>query len=96
MVMMMESLNTKHDYKLETLFLAVSIADRYLLYLANRCVEAPCLVLLGVTAMMLAAKLEQFEIPCFDLMDHFLVESHGIGVSLDEFVKLELKVLKAV
>ena len=58
MVIMMESLHKMHNYKLETLFLAVSIADRYLLYLANRATEAPCLVLLGITAMMLAAKLE--------------------------------------
>ena len=55
---MMESLNTMQEYKLDTLFLAVSIADRYLLHLANRSTEAPCLVLLGVTSMMLAAKLE--------------------------------------
>ena len=46
--------------------------------------------------MMLAAKLEQFEIPCLELMDHFLIESHGVGVSLNEFVKLEMKVLKAL
>jgi len=58
MVMMMESLNKLQEYKLETVFLAVSIADRYLLHLANRSSGAPCLVLLGVTCMMLAAKLE--------------------------------------
>ena len=72
MVMMMEKLNDMQNYKLETLFLAVSIADRYLLRLARRQQEAPCLVLLGVTTMLLAAKLEQAEIPCFDVMHHFL------------------------
>jgi len=29
-------------------------------------------------------------------MDHFLKESHGIGVSLEDFVKLELQVLVAL
>ena len=46
--------------------------------------------------MMLAAKLEQFEIPCFDVMHHFLNKSHGVGVTLGDFVKLEIKVLKAL
>ena len=36
MVMMMEKLNEMQSYKIETLFLAVSIADRYLLSLANK------------------------------------------------------------
>ena len=96
MVIMMESLSSRQDYKLETLFLAVSIADRYLIYLANRSTEAPCLVLLGFTSMMLAAKLEQSIVPCFEMMYHFLVESHGIGVSYEKFLKLELEVLKAL
>ncbi len=46
--------------------------------------------------MMLSAKLEQFEIPSFEVMDYFLVESHGIRVSLTEFVKLEITILKAL
>ena len=36
MVMIMEKLNDMQNYKLETLFLAVSIADRYLLSLASK------------------------------------------------------------
>ena len=46
--------------------------------------------------MLLAAKLEQAEIPCFEVMHHFLHKSHGVGVSLAEFVKLEIEVLKAL
>ena len=46
--------------------------------------------------MMLAAKLEQFEIPSFDVMHHFLVQSHGVGVTLADFVKLEITILKAL
>ena len=36
MVLIMEKLNEMQNYKLETLFLAVSIADRYLLSLASK------------------------------------------------------------
>lgn len=43
--------------------------------------------------MMLAAKLEQNEIPSFNLMNHFLHESHGVQVSIEDFVNLELQVL---
>ena len=58
MVLLIEELHTMKQYKIETLYLAVSLADRYLVYIAFTEKEPPCLVTLAVTCVLLAAKLE--------------------------------------
>ena len=58
MIHLIEDLNTKRNYKLETFYLAVNIADHYLMNLALEGREAPDLVLLGTTSLLLAAKIE--------------------------------------
>ena len=57
MVLLMEELWRLRDYRLETLYLSVSIADNYLMKLATTNQKAPCLVTLGMTCLFLAAKL---------------------------------------
>ena len=58
MVILIEDLHRHKGYKIDTLFLAVSIADRYLVNMAVEGQKAPCLVTLGVTCLLMAAKLE--------------------------------------
>ena len=58
MVLLIEQLHAVKDYKIETLHLAVSIADRYLVHLSIETNEPPCLVTLAVIALLMAAKLE--------------------------------------
>ena len=58
MVMLIEDLCALKQYKIETLYLAVSIADRYLVNIAVQCKEAPCLITLAVVSLLMAAKLE--------------------------------------
>lgn len=57
-VALIENLQQKKQYKLETLYLAVSIADRYLVNLAISDQAAPNLVNLAVVATLIAAKIE--------------------------------------
>ena len=54
----MEELSDLKKYKIETFYLAVSLADRYLAKLARIEKEAPCLVTLSTTCTFMAAKLE--------------------------------------
>ena len=68
MILLLEDINTKRGYKLETFYLGVNIADHYLMKLALEGREAPHLVLLGVTSLFLAAKLEQPSSPCLENM----------------------------
>lgn len=58
MVLLLEELNEEEEWNDETLMLAVSIADRYLLNLSREKAVAPCLVTLSVTCLMIAAKIE--------------------------------------
>ena len=58
MVILIEDLHRHKGYKIDTLMLAVSIADRYLVNLAVEGQKAPCLVTLGVTCLLIGAKLE--------------------------------------
>lgn len=67
MVCLIEQLQSLKGYRLETLYLAVSIADRYLNQLFQRSLQAPNLVTLSVAAIMLAAKLNQPLKPSFNL-----------------------------
>ena len=46
-------------YKEETLYLAASLCDRYLVNLAVMNMEAPCLIKLAIICTLIAAKLEQ-------------------------------------
>ena len=58
MILLIEDLYKSRSYKLETFYLAVSIADHYLMKLASQYRPAPCLVHLGATVLLVAAKIE--------------------------------------
>ena len=59
MIRLIESIHRAKNYKLDTLYLAVNIADRYLANLSQRGHPSPSLVLLVVTSLMIAAKARQ-------------------------------------
>lgn len=65
MVQLIEQIHHIKDYKEETLFLAVSIADRYLALLAVLHGLVPSLIELGVISIMLAAKLNEHLSPSY-------------------------------
>ena len=96
MVILIEELHRKKKYRIETLFLAVSIADRYLINLTVSGREAPCLVNLGVTCLLIAAKLTQPLRPKFDLMNNLLKAGYNVSVKKHEFVTLEKDILKSL
>lgn len=58
MLTLMEDLNREKQYKEETLFIAASLADRYLVNLAVKNQPAPSLIRLAIIATLLSAKLE--------------------------------------
>ena len=93
MILLIELLNTKKSYKLETFFLAVNIADRYLQALARQGAEAPSHVLLAVTAIMIAGKHNESMRPCFDYTALALPELLRDKVSLQQFINLEIRIL---
>lgn len=71
MVLLMERIHAMNDFKVETFYTAISLADRYLMiFVTNRVVKStsafgdvPCLTTLAVTCLMMASKLEEKVIP---------------------------------
>ena len=96
MVCLIEQLQSLKGYRLETLYLAVSIADRYLNQLFQRSLQAPNLVTLSVTAIMLAAKLNQSLKPSFNLTVSLLPQSLQTLVSRHSFLELERDILRVL
>lgn len=62
-------------YKIETLFLACSIVDRFLQKLSVQGCKAPDLVLLAAVGLMIAAKLTEHAKPCFEFTIRILPPS---------------------
>ena len=59
MILMIQEIHAVKKYKLSTLYLAISLLDRYLVNIVNEDQEeVPCLITLAVTSLLLAAKLE--------------------------------------
>jgi len=84
------------EYKEETFFLAVSLADRYLVHIAVLGYESPCLLTLGTTTILMAAKLEQPISPSFSRMVRMVDESFGLKVDKQTLIDLEESVIKVL
>ena len=78
MVMLIEELINLKEYKLETLYLAVSIADKYLVNIAVKGEKAPCLITLAVVCVLMGAKMEQPISPSFNRMIYLMFTQHGM------------------
>ena len=89
-------MNNVKSYKLETLYLAVSLADRYLVNIAIRGEKAPCLINLGITCILMAAKLEEPVSPSFDYIIKLLKEKHQTEIVKEDLLDLEEKILIAL
>ena len=74
MVRLIEQLVVLREYKIETIFLALSLADRYLAQITVKKEQAPCLIILATTCVLIAAKLEQPVSPSFNLMINLVNE----------------------
>ena len=68
MVNLIEQIHAVKDYRTETLYLAVSLMDKYLAILTMDNRTPPCLITLSVTCLLMAAKLAQPISPSFSRM----------------------------
>ena len=96
MVMLIEEFANLKEYKLDTLYLAVSLADRYLVNIAVRGEKAPCLISLAVICILMAAKMEQPISPSFNRMILLLYENHKIKLKKVDLLDLEEKILRTL
>ena len=68
MIILIIDLHKAKGYKTETLFLACSIADRFLYRYMKKDLREPNLVHMSTISLLLAAKLEQPMFPSFERM----------------------------
>lgn len=89
MVMLLEELHEIKKYKVETLYTAISLADRYLIQIAKNKMETPCLLTLSIVCILMAAKIEQPIAPSMIRMINLLNAEHGILLKKKDVLTLE-------
>jgi len=83
-------------HKIESLYLAVSLADRYLAFISAQCQKCPNLVTLAVICVLLAAKLEEPVSPSFDEMLDLIDCQSNLKLSKKDLIDLEESILRAL
>ena len=96
MVTLIENIHLEKRYRLETLYLAVSICDRYMVNLQILGRPVPEFILVAVVAILIAAKLEQPSMPSFGKMIKLVNESWSARIKYDDLVDLEADIIKTL
>lgn len=86
-------LHRKKEYKMETLFTAAQIFDRYLYTLGFECFPRDHMTQLATVCMLMAAKLEQPISPSFSRMIYLLHDDERMYISKEALIKLEAQIL---
>ena len=81
---------------LETLYTAVSLADRYLVETVVNKRKLPCLVTLAVTCLLIAAKIEEPISPSFIRMINILDAKHSVKLRGKRIRQLESEILRTL
>ena len=87
-------LHQKKDYKVETLFIATSIFDRYIHAIGVQNFMKHQVVNLATISILMAAKLEQPISPSFTRMINLLTEDEKKFVSKQQLIDLEYHILQ--
>ena len=77
------------EYKEETLYMATSLADRYLALLTILEQPSPCLIRLAFVCVLIAAKFEEPIQPSFNRMVRLIKTQYNFDTSREELVQLE-------
>ena len=79
-MLLIEDLHTLKEYKPETLYVAASIVDHYIIQLPFDS-ELPDLIELGVTSLFIAAKIEEPKEPTVKNIIRLLEDRHDLKVT---------------
>jgi len=94
MITVIVELHRLKAYKEETLYLACSIADRYLALLTVLEQPSPCLIRLAFVATLMAAKLEEPVQPSFKRMVRLVLKEWNFSTTREELVDLETSIIR--
>ena len=76
-------------YQFETHLIAVSIADRYLAYLSKEQKAGPNSLVLAVTCVILAAKINEHESPLFIYVKFMVSKVYKLAITKEDYLALE-------
>ena len=96
LVLVIESLHDTKGYKLETLYLAVSLADRFLAKTMAAGEPKPCLLTLPVTCLIIAAKIHEEMSPSVTRMLALMDDKFQIKLRRRNVLKLEELIIKTL
>ena len=86
-------LHIKKEYKVETLFIAVNVMDRYLATIGFWNFPRESMCKLATICMLMAAKLEQPISPSFTRMINLLTDDERKNVTKQSLIELEAEIL---
>ena len=92
-VTLIEDLNRIKGYREETLFMAQSIGDQYLVHLVVHKQPLPCFGTLSIICNLLSAKLCQNIHPSFDRMIDLAKEIWEVEIQKADLLELEYKII---
>jgi len=93
MVLLIEEIASIKGYKELTVYLAVNIADRYLAQLARTTQPVPSIVILGITCLLLAVKMNEPICPHFGNMVLLINSQNKEQISIKDLTTLERHIL---
>ena len=96
MVALLQELHRVKKYHVETLFLACSIADRFLTNLAQKNFCAPNLVQLATVCLLMAAKMTEHINPSFDIMISILPKTLQHMATKNRLIQLEAIIIRTL
>ncbi len=90
----MEELHSIKGYRELTLYLSVNIADLYLSSLLLKGEPAPNMVILGVTSLLLAVKMNEPIVPNLQNMTILINQKMPGSLTLKDLISLEILIIK--
>jgi len=96
MVFLIEEIHRLKEYKVETFYSAVSLADRYLVYLTVSNQHPPCLIRLAIICSLMAAKLDQPISPSFKRMARLVKKEWDVDVENKDLRDLEEHIIRVL
>ena len=96
LIKLIDDIHICKGYREETFYLAVSIADKFLVFQTIRKRPIPCLVNLSLICCLMAAKLEQPISPSFNRMIKLAKSEWNCTVFLQDLIDLEEQIVRTL
>ena len=95
MILLIERLGENKEYTIDTIFLAISLLDRYLA-ISEQGKRVSCLGTIAVSCLLIAAKVEEAIIPSYKNMCNLLTKLQLVTIKPSQICACEKQILIAL